>query len=157
MFFSYTLSVILLSLAIFGVWCLARDIWQWWLEPKLNRLPDCTFMILTRNQEDEIEELLRFFLQELEISDTECDTVVIDCGSTDMTPLILARLADANPLLTTVALSETSRPVGDLLPLCRGGLIHILDMTGRLSGREFLAAACALLKRQREGRCSSQA
>ena len=146
MSFSYTASVILLSLAIYGGWCLLRDMWQWYLEPRLVRPLGSTFLIFVHNQEEEIEELVRYFLQEMEMSEVECDAVVIDCASTDLTPAILERLATDHPLLHVVTLQDSSRPVGELLPLCRGSVIHILDMSNRLNSSEFLVTACALLR-----------
>ena len=146
MSFSYTASVILLSLAIYGGWCLLRDMWQWYLEPRLIRPLGSTFLIFVHNQEEEIEELVRYFLQEMEMSEVECDAVVIDCASTDLTSAILERLATDHSLLHVVTLQDSSRPVGELLPLCRGSVIHILDMSNRLNSSEFLVTACALLR-----------
>ncbi len=146
MSFSYTASVILLSLAIYGGWCLLRDIWQWYLEPRLVQSIGSTFLIFVHNQEGEIEEVVRYFLREMEMSEVECDAIVIDCASTDLTPAILERLATDQQLLHVVTLQDSSRPVGELLPLCRGSVIHILDMSNRLSSSEFLVTACALLR-----------
>lgn len=146
MFFSYTLSVVLLSLAIYGAWCVLRDIWQWYVEPQLMRPPGSTFLIFVRNQEEEIEDLLRYLMQEMDLSDVECDAVIVDCGSHDLTPSIIQRLVCDNPSLHAVMLSDTIRPVGELLPLCRGSVIHILDMTTRVSSQEFMVITCGLLR-----------
>ena len=148
MFFSYTASVLLLSLAIFGGWCLCRDLWRWFLEPSLQRMPDDgTLLILVRNQENGIEELMRCFLHDLNGSEARYDAVIVDCGSTDLTPLILERLTADEPLVHFLVLRENFRPAGDMLPLCRGSIVHVLDMTNRLTGSEFLLAAASLLRR----------
>ncbi len=147
MFFSYTASVLLLSLAIFGGWCLCRDLWRWFLEPSLARLPDGTLLIFVKNQENGIEELMRCFLLDLNNSEAGYDAVVVDCGSTDLTPLILERLTADEPLVHFMVLRENFRPAGEMLPLCRGSIVHVLDMTGRLTGSEFLFAAASILRR----------
>lgn len=147
MFFSYTVSVILLSLAIYGAWCLCSDFWGSYRQLRQQPSPGCTFLVFVRNQEQVIEEVIRCFLQEIEISETECDAVLIDCGSADLTPLIIGRLTADHPLVTFVALQDNSRPSGDLLPLCQGEVIHVLDMTGRLKWSEFLHTVHNLLHR----------
>lgn len=142
---SYTMSVVLVSLALYGLWTLMRDIWQWFLEPCLIKPPGCSFLIFVRDQQEEIEELIRYLIYELELTEVECDAVVVDCGSSDLTPHILERLAAHSPVIHTVSLNESSRPVSKLLPLCRGNIVHILDMTTRLTSREFMISVCALL------------
>mgnify|MGYP003586072522 CR=1 FL=1 len=146
MFFSYTASVILLSLAIYGAWCLVSDLWCSYWEPRYRSSPGCTFLVFVRNQEQVIEEVMRCFLSEIDSSEAVCDAVVIDCGSVDLTPMIIERLTADHPLITFVALRDNSRPSGDLLPLCQGGIIHVLDMTGRLKCSEFLLTVHSLLR-----------
>lgn len=147
MFFSYTLSVVLLSLAIYGTWCLCSDLWCWYWKLQCQPSLGCTFLVFVRNQDQVIEEVMRCFLHEIDTSEAECDAVVIDCGSVDLTPMIIGRLTADHPLVTFVALRDYSRPSGDLLPLCQGGIIHILDLTGRLKCGEFLQTVHSLLRR----------
>lgn len=146
MFFSYTVSVVLMSLALYGAWCVLKDIWEWYLEPKLLKMPSATFLILVRDQEQVIEDLIRYLIREIELNDQDCDAVVVDCGSTDLTPAILERLAEESTVIKVARLTEGSRPAGETLPLCSGGVIHILDLVNRLSSSEFMVTVCALLK-----------
>jgi len=145
---SYTLSVVLVSFALYGLWNLLRDVWQWFLQPHFIKPPGCSFLIFVRDQQEEIEELIRYLIYELELTEVECDAVVVDCGSSDLTPAILERLAAHSPVIHTVSLQDSSRSVSKLLPLCRGNIVHILDMTTRLTSREFMISVCALLSHE---------
>lgn len=147
MFFSYTVSVVVVSLAIYGLWCFAKDLWDWYLEPKLIRPPSATFLIFVKDLEQEIEDLIRYLIYEIEMADIECDAVVVDCGSSDLTPEILERLAVDVPFLTVVNLPASSvRPVTETLPLCRGTVVHILDLITRMKGNDYLVTVCSLLR-----------
>ncbi|SDF79230.1 hypothetical protein [Sporolituus thermophilus] len=146
MFFSYTASVVLLSLALYGLWCFLKDLWDWYLAPKVFRPPSVTFLVLVKNAEQEIEDLLRYLIRELESADTDVDAVVVDCGSTDLTLPIVERLAAATETVTVLPLPASARPVAEALPLCRGKVVHVLDLTSRLRGQDFLVSVCALLR-----------
>ncbi|WP_371372096.1 glycosyltransferase family 2 protein [Sporomusa aerivorans] len=151
MFISYSVSVIIVSLALYGLWYLTKDIWNWFTTLKFMRLPDASFVILVRNLEYEVEDLLRYLVNEMSEGEHEYDAVVVDCGSDDLTPIILKRLAAEMPLLTVVHGSNSMRPVEDAIPLCRGEVVHVLDLTRRLRGDQFMAVVSSLLKQnQRE-------
>lgn len=149
MYFSYIASVIMLSLAIYGGWLLIRDIWEMFIEPRLAEMPSASFLIIVKDCEQEIEDLMRYLVQEIENNDSDCDIVVVDNNSNDLTPSILARLADDNPMLQIIRVSNGSKPVAEGLPLCRGGIVHVLEIGKRLSGEEFMLAVCKLLEQDR--------
>lgn len=150
MYFSYMASVVMVALAIYGAWLLVRDIWELFLSPRLVELPGVSFLIGVRNGEQEIEELIRYLGREIEATGLVCDVVVVDCNSEDLTPLILARLAQQLPFLQLFRLNG-GRNLADGLPLCRGGVVHVLELGTRLSGEEFMAVVCRLLRQdQRE-------
>ncbi|MEG6585020.1 hypothetical protein [Dendrosporobacter sp. 1207_IL3150] len=146
MFFSYTASVILVSLAMFGIWCFIKDLWTWLLQPQLVRLPSVTFLIMVKDIEQDIEEMMRYLMREIESSDVECDAVVVDCNSDDLTPAILVRLAHDLPGLTIHKATGYNRPIAEAVPYCRGTVIHVLDVVNRLNCDEFMVAVCSLMR-----------
>lgn len=146
MFFSYTASVVLVSLALYGLWCFGKDLWDWYLAPHIFRPPGVTFLILVKNAEQEIEYLLRYLIRELETADIDADAVVVDCGSTDLTLAIIERLTAEAETVTVLPLPESAKPVAEALPLCRGQVVHVLDLVSRLRGEDFVVAVCALLR-----------
>lgn len=146
MFFSYTASVILLSLAMYGMWYCIRDLWKWWLEPRLLSVPSCSFLIVVRNLDYKVEDLLRYLAHEIERAEYECDIVVVDVSSDDLTAVILERLVEEVPFLTVVAFSAGMRPVSDAIALCRGSVVHVMDLANRMNADEFMVAVCGLLR-----------
>ncbi|MDU4961105.1 MAG: glycosyltransferase [Sporomusaceae bacterium] len=148
MFFSYTASVILLSLAIFGLWCLAVECWQWYIRPRVLHLPGVSFLFIVKNMEQEIEQLIRSVLREMEGGSLVCEAVVVDAGSDDLTPRILAYLAGESPLLKVVHLPQEERPVGKALPICEGEAVYVYDMVNRMEVQECLAAVHEVLSRR---------
>ncbi|MBP2636903.1 MAG: hypothetical protein H6Q72_2810 [Firmicutes bacterium] len=146
MFLSYTASVILVSLALYGLWYVIKDMWAWCTGLAYMQLPDASFVILVHNMEYELEELLRFLAAEMATGSYECDVIVVDCGSDDLTPAILRRLASEMPGLTVVSAGRAMRPVAEVLPICRGAVVHVLDLTGRLKTRQFMAVVSSLLR-----------
>ena len=150
MFLSYSASVILVSLALYGLWYASKEIWAWIIMMKFVRLPAASFVILVHNMEYEVEELLRYLVNELTDGGQEYDTIVVDCGSDDLTPAILRRLAEELTVLTVVNAPRSSRPVTEILPLCRGAVVHVLDLTGRLTSEQFTAVVSALLRQSQQ-------
>ncbi|SDD78122.1 hypothetical protein [Sporomusa acidovorans] len=151
MFLSYSATVILLSLALYGLWYILKDAWGWFTTLEFVRLPTASFVILVHNMEYEVEDLMRFLIKEMAEGGHEIDVVVVDCGSDDLTPTILRRLAGEMPALTVVNSVSMARPVAEALPLCRGAVVHVLDLTSRLKSKQFMAVVSSLLrKNQRE-------
>ncbi|TWH45257.1 glycosyltransferase family 2 protein [Sporomusa sp. KB1] len=146
MLLSYSASVILVSLALYGLWYISKDVWTWFTTLQFVQLPDASFVILVYNMEYEVEELLRYLVNEMAEGGHEYDAIVVDCGSDDLTPTILRRLAAEMTVLTVVSAPRSSRPVVEVLPLCRGAVVHVLDLTGRLKSKQFMLVVSALLK-----------
>ena len=145
MFFSYTMSVVMLSLAMYGLWCFFRDSWKWWIEPRLVPVPSCSFLVAVRNLDEEVEDLFRYLVWKVENSDIECDIVVLDVSSDDFTSLILQRLASESEVLSVVEVPIGQRALGEAIPLCRGKVVHILDLNHRMNVEEFMVTVCTLL------------
>lgn len=150
MFLSYSVSVILVSLALYGLWQFIKDVWNWSIALKYMQLPTASFVILVHNLEYEVEELLRYLVSEIAENGQDCDVVVVDCGSDDLTPAILRRLAGEMSVLTVVRAGRSVRPVAEVLPMCRGGVVHVLDLTGRLKSRQFMAVVSCLLRQNQQ-------
>ncbi|QDR81981.1 hypothetical protein [Sporomusa termitida] len=150
MFLSYPVSIVIVSLALYGLWYVLKDVWNWFTALELVRLPDASFIILLKNMEYEVEDLMRYLVSELEEGSHGFDAVVVDCGSDDLTPVILQRLAGEMPVLTIVHSRSSLRPVSEAMPLCRGSVVHVLDLTTRLKTEEFIAVVASLL-RQKKG------
>lgn len=150
MYFSYITSVIMVSLAIYGGWLLIKDMWEMFIEPRFAQMPSASFLIVTKDCENEIEDMIRYLMSQIEMSDSDSDVVVVDYSSQDITPLILARLADEYcDGLTVLNASPNCRPVAEGMPHCRGGVVHVLDIGNRLNYEEFMLAVCWLLEQGR--------
>ncbi len=151
MFLSYSASVIMVSLALYGLWYFIKDVWNWFTTIEFVRLPEVSFVILVRNMEYEVEDLMRYLANEIADGGQECDAIVVDCGSDDLTPTILKRLAGEIPALTVISGGRAVRPVAEILPLCRGAVVHVLDLTSRLKIEQFMPVVSSLLRQnQRE-------
>ncbi|HWR45804.1 hypothetical protein [Sporomusa sp.] len=149
MFLSYSASIIIVSLALYGLWYVLKDVWNWFTTLELVRLPDASFIIVLKNMEHEVEDLMRYIANEIEDGSHDVDVVVVDCGSDDLTPTILNRLASEMPVLTVVHSVRSQRPVADAIPLCRGSVVHVLDLISRLKPEEFMVVVASLLRQHK--------
>jgi len=149
LFFSYSISVILLSLSMYGIWCALQDIWKWWLTLPLGAMPTGSFLVLVSNLDGETEELLRFLGKEIEEKGMDWDLVVVVTSSNELPLGFVERLLGDGDRVQ-VMLSSTSRQVIDeAIGLCQGKVVHILDLCHRISREEFMVTVCALLGQER--------
>jgi len=146
LFFTYTMSVILLSLAMYGLWCFLNDSWKWWLEPRLVPMPSCSFLVVVKNLDGEVEDLLRFLARKIETAEIDRDIVVVDVSSNDFTAAILEKLASDIEIIQVVIRPAGPRAISEAMALCRGTVVHVLDLSNRMSSEEFMMAVCALLR-----------
>lgn len=146
MFFSYAASVTLLSFAIFGLWCFGRELWVWLVEPYLYRTPKISFLVLVKDIEQDIEEMLRHLMLEIETSDRECQVVVMDCGSEDLTYAITQRLSREFHSIISICPQNAPNGVSDALPYCGGSVVHLLDTVHRMEPANFISVVCWLMK-----------
>lgn len=90
--------MILALLGVMAVAALAWVFWSVWSEWRSGeRRKKYGVLLLTKNQEECIEGLLREILWWLFLRGRRADIVVIDWGSRDATPVILQRFAYADP------------------------------------------------------------
>lgn len=144
---SYETTVALLSLALFGGWCFLQELWQWLIAPYVLPKPRMSFLLLVHDIEQEIEALLRHLLLEVEAAGVECDIIVMDCASEDLTPEISARLEREFANLHLVRTDGAD--VGEALPHCRGEVVHVMDTLHRIAPEALVPAICWILKNGR--------
>jgi len=145
LFESYFTEVIIVSLAIYGMWNVFRDIWRGYLLARWRTPLRSSFLVVVRNAEQQVEYMVRYFLQEF-ADDDMCEIIMADCGSDDITPLILDRLATEYPVLKVVHLAVDARPVADSMPFCQGDVVYVLDFVNRLKCEDFVVAVHMIVK-----------
>lgn len=146
MFFTYGVSVMLLSFAMFGCLCFLKDLWSWIVQPYFYKIPKISFLIVIKDIEQDIEEMLRHLMQEIEIAELECEVVIVDAGSVDLTYPIIQRLASEFHQITAVQVIEENAAIEATLPRCSGAVLHILDTIHRMKPTELIPVVCCLLK-----------
>jgi len=145
-FLPYWLSVIFVSLALYGLWHLARELAAAAFS-RADRPVSVSLLVIIRNAETTVEGRLRYLLRQAAEAPVWEEVVVADCGSEDLTPLILTRLASGFPLLKIVHLSAADRPVPEGMAFCQGRVVQVLDLVNRLDGDDWNAAVRTLLRR----------
>lgn len=144
---SYEMGVTLLSLALFGGWCFLQELWCWLIAPRVLPRPRLSFLLLVHDIEQEVEALLRHLQLELETAEVDCDVIVLDCGSADLTPEISARLENefANLRLVRAESADVRRALME----CRGEVVHVLDTVHRITPDALLPTVRWVLKGER--------
>jgi 16S rRNA U1498 N3-methylase RsmE len=149
LFFSYTVSVALLALAIYGLWNVGRDCLEWLAQSRRSGLPSISIVLYVRDAEYVIEDLLYCIFHELDKDANYIDLLLVDGGSQDLTLAIMERMTAEREEVRLIALAESYRYVHDVLPLCRGGSIHLFDLANRLTPGECLSSVHYLLATHR--------
>lgn len=147
MFFSYTVSVLLLALGIYGFICVLHDTWDWLKQFYTQEIPEITMLLIVKDREQDIEYMIRTLVEKIAVcpESEKIDIVVADRRSSDLTIPILERLADEFELLTIADMPGSIESLAGGLPLCWGKAVYVLDLTNRLTTEEFYAAAEKLL------------
>jgi hypothetical protein len=144
LFFSYFTCVILLSLALCGLWQIMRGVWQACFAAK--QTCRASLLVVVRDSQEEIEGIIRSLLLEMADDLKWYELVVIDHASADITPAILDRLATAYSELKVVHLPATGRPVTEGIAFCQGEVICVVDFISRLRPEDFPAVIQKLRK-----------
>ena len=108
-------------------------------------MPSASFLFIVRNMEQEIEQLIRGVLRDMESASITCEAVVAEAGSDDLTPRILVYLAGESSLLKVVHLPREERPILKALPVCEGAAVYIFDLVNRMDIHECQAAVHEIL------------
>lgn len=134
---------LLLGLAWFGLVC-AIGFGVRWLR-MLGRgetAGPLSFLVLTRNQEHQIESFLRALLSTLRHSPRAsgcCEVVLVDLASTDATPYILERLARSESLrLVRLSSDQLASGLEVAQFLSRGRLSTVIDLRGEVDAPSLL-------------------
>jgi hypothetical protein len=122
------------------------ECWQWYIKPRVLHLPSASFLFIVRNMEQEIEQMMRGILREMEMASITCEAVVVEAGSDDLTPRILVYLAGESSLLKVVHLPREERPISKALPICEGAAVYVFDLVNRMDARECQAAVHEILR-----------
>lgn len=147
MFLSYIASVILLSLALFGLWHIVRDLWGAYRVQHFEEPLNASLLIIVRNNEQHIEGMIRYLLQEISADPFWFELVIVDYASDDITPAILDRLAADFSQIRVVHLSPAARAVADGMTFCQGEVVFVLDFVNRLKCERFIDVAGMILRR----------
>lgn len=147
MFLSYTVSVCLLALGIYGFICVIHDTWEWLQQFYSRKVPEITILLVVKNREQDIEYIIRYLAEKIAAcSESEkYDIVVADRSSSDLTMPILERLAEEVEFLTVFDMPDSIQSIAGGLPLCWGKAVYVLDVTNRLTTEEFYIAVEKLL------------
>jgi hypothetical protein len=140
LFFSYFTCVVLVSLALYGLWQVLRDVWQACFAARLQHSLQASLLIMVRDSQEQIEGIIRTLLLETADDLKWCELVVIDHASQDITPAILDRLALVSPLIKVVHMPAAVRPAAEGLTFCQGEVICVLDLISRLKPEDLPAA-----------------
>lgn len=131
----YETAVIIISLALFGIYCLAEELWQY---KRRKNIPPITVLLIVQNAEYEIEHLVRTAMR---IIDRHADSelIIVDIASNDMTRAILARLAEADERINILHRAVDHSAVADGIALASGHTIHLCDLVHRTDTDNTLA------------------
>ena len=131
----YETAVIIISLALFGIYCLAEELWQY---KRRKNIPPATVLLIVQNAEYEIEHLVRTAMR---IIDRHADSrlIVVDIASNDMTRHILARLAEADERIGILHRAVDHSAVADGIARASGHIIHLCDLVHRTDTDNTLA------------------
>jgi hypothetical protein len=141
------MSVILVALAIYGLWHLWAQLVVFALAPRTAAPLTVSLLVVIRDAQTTVEGEVRYLLQQAELEEAWQEVVIVDHGSRDLTPDILLRLAERYPLLKAVCLPAAARPVADGLAFCRGEIIEVLDLVNRLPAADLAQATRLLLRK----------
>lgn len=147
MLFPYWLTVIIVSLALYGLWHVFRDLMGLWSGGRPGRTLSASLLVIVRNAEDSVEDNLRRLLYETALEPAWQEIIVVDHASDDLTPAILDRLAACYSLLKIVHLPPAARPVADAIAFCQGEVLEIIDLENRVGSADWDAAIRRLVRR----------
>lgn len=140
MFFSYITSILLFSFALYGIWHVLLDLWDFYHSCRTANPIRASLLVIVQNNEQIIEGIFRSLLRELAANSCWRDFVIVDYASEDLTPIILDRLVQNYPQVQVLYLSALAKPVSEGIALCQGEVIYVIDLVSRVPSEQFTAA-----------------
>ncbi|HWI52384.1 MAG TPA: glycosyltransferase, partial [Symbiobacteriaceae bacterium] len=121
---------VLLALALYGLASAIDHIAELLRSFRLKgKKASVSLLVLTRNQEQQIEGFVRDLLAMVRRDGNLCELVLVDLASTDDTPEILERLADEEPLRVMRLPSDEPGAAYEAAHfLCRGKVSMVVDL-----------------------------
>lgn len=96
-------------------------------------------LVLTRNQEDQIEGFVRDLLALVRRDGSACELLLVDLASTDGTPAILERLAREERIRLVRLPSDETGPAYEAAQfLCSGKVSMVVDLRGKVDAPALL-------------------
>ena len=130
----YETAVIITSLALFGIYCLAEELWQY----RRRTAASVTILLIVQNAEHDIEHLVRTAMRII-ARRSDSELIIADIASSDMTRAILARLADNVHNIRILHRNSDANAVQDSIALASGHIIHLCDLVHRTDTDNTLA------------------
>lgn len=140
----YETAVLIISLALFGIYCLIEELWQ--CRRRGEDVPSVTILLLVQNAEYEIERLVRTITDTIAAKREDSELIIIDIASNDMTRPILARLAGKHSAIRIVHRDTARHAAADGITLARGSIVYVCDLVHRMTTEECLACLDRLAK-----------
>lgn len=131
----YETAVLIISLALFGIYCLIEELWHY---KKRTNTPPVAVLFIVQNAEHEIEHLIRSAMRIID-HHAESEIIVVDIASNDMTRAILARLAEQDERIRILHRAVEHHAVTDGIALASGHIIHLCDLVHRTDTDNTLA------------------
>lgn len=131
----YETAVIIISLALFGIYCLIEELWQY---KRRRPMPTVTILLFVQNAEHEIEHLIRTAMRIVE-QHVDSELIVVDIASNDMTRAILAHLAEEEEQIRIIHRTAEHHAIAGGIALARGQIIHVCDLVHRTDTDSSLA------------------
>jgi len=104
---------------------------------------------VVKDLDEEVEGQFRFLALEIESAEIDSDIVVVDVSSDYFTAAILERLVSQFDMIKVVVRPAGQQAIIEAIALCRGTVVHMLDLSNRMSPADFMVAVCALLRQDR--------
>lgn len=144
---SWLLEAVVAILAAYGVFIVLQGLWRLAVPRRPLGRPALSVIVVVRNQERQVEGLIRELLAGQGAAGLVGDIVIVDLGSSDNTPAILQRLGRRHAQLQSLLFSAGTPPdeaVAAAVRQCRSPVQLCLDASDSTDFRLLRQALAAL-------------